>query len=76
MDTLGRVFLAALGAAAVGVFVVAVLPGGDTPGRVEAVLQLAIGGVAVGVTYLALATLLRIREIGDVVALVRRRFRR
>jgi putative peptidoglycan lipid II flippase len=76
MRTVGRVALAALGAALVGLLVVAVLPGGDTPGRAAAFLQLVVGGAAIGATYLGLATVLRIREISDVVGLVRRRLRR
>ncbi|HEX2771320.1 MAG TPA: polysaccharide biosynthesis C-terminal domain-containing protein, partial [Micromonosporaceae bacterium] len=76
MRTVGRVALAALGAALVGLLVVAVLPGGDTPGRTAALLQLVIGGAAIGATYLGLATVLRIQEISDVVGLVRRRLRR
>jgi putative peptidoglycan lipid II flippase len=76
MQTLGKVGLAALGAAVVGLLVLAVLPGGDTPGRAAAILQLVMGGAAIAVTYLGLATLLRIPEISDVVGLVRRRLRR
>jgi putative peptidoglycan lipid II flippase len=39
-------------------------------------LQLAAGGLVIGITYLALATLLRIREIDEVIGLVRRRLGR
>lgn len=74
--TLGRVAVAALGAALVGLLVVALLPGGDTPTRLEALVQLVVGGAVIGGTYLGLAMVLRISEITDVVAMVRRRLGR
>jgi putative peptidoglycan lipid II flippase len=74
--TMAKVALAALGAAIVGLVVVAVLPGGDRLSRPEAVAQLVIGGVVIVSTYLGLAMALRIREISDVVGLVRRRLGR
>ncbi|MEU1358513.1 murein biosynthesis integral membrane protein MurJ [Micromonospora zamorensis] len=76
MRTLGRVALAALGAALVGLLVVKLLPGDDTPSRLEAVAQLVIGGAVIGGTYLGLAMLLRISEITEVVGMVRRRLGR
>ncbi|WP_433552072.1 murein biosynthesis integral membrane protein MurJ [Micromonospora zamorensis] len=76
MRTLGRVALAALGAALVGLLVVKLLPGDDTPSRLEAVVQLVIGGAVIGGTYLGLAMLLRISEITEVVGMVRRRLGR
>jgi putative peptidoglycan lipid II flippase len=76
MRTIGRVALAALGAALVGLLVLAVLPGGDTPGRAAAILQLVVGGTAIVATYLGLATVLRIGEINDIIDLVRRKLRR
>ncbi|SIQ56211.1 murein biosynthesis integral membrane protein MurJ [Micromonospora avicenniae] len=77
MRTMGRVIVAALGAALVGFLVVTVLPGDSAQlGRGEAVLQLVIGGAAIGVTYLALAMALRIGEITEVVGMVRRRLGR
>ncbi|WFE32891.1 murein biosynthesis integral membrane protein MurJ [Micromonospora sp. WMMD975] len=77
MKTLGRVVVAALGAALVGVLVVAVLPG-DPEGlsRLAAAVQLVIGGAVIGGTYLGLAMLLRIGEITEVVGMVRRRLGR
>ncbi|MFI5834376.1 murein biosynthesis integral membrane protein MurJ [Micromonospora sp. NPDC051300] len=77
MKTLGRVVVAALGAALVGVLVVAVLPG-DPEGlsRLAAAVQLVIGGAVIGGTYLGLAMLLRISEITEVVGMVRRRLGR
>ncbi|MER7440244.1 murein biosynthesis integral membrane protein MurJ [Micromonospora avicenniae] len=77
MRTIGRVVVAALGAALVGFLVVTLLPGDSAQlSRGEAVLQLVIGGAAIGVTYLALAMALRIGEITEVVGMVRRRLGR
>ncbi|WP_406073774.1 murein biosynthesis integral membrane protein MurJ [Micromonospora sp. NBC_01638] len=76
MRTLGRIALAALGAALVGLLVVKLLPGDDTPSRPEAIVQLVIGGAVIGGTYLGLAMLLRIGEITEVVGMVRRRLGR
>jgi putative peptidoglycan lipid II flippase len=72
----GKVVLAALGAAAVGLGVLAVLPGSADPSRWEALLRLVCGGAAIGLTYLGLALALRISEITDVVGLVRRKLGR
>ncbi|MFG1676197.1 murein biosynthesis integral membrane protein MurJ [Micromonospora sp. NPDC049282] len=77
MGTLGRVVLAALGAALVGALVVAVLPGEpEGLSRPAAAVQLVIGGAVIGGTYLGLAMLLRIGEITEVVGMVRRRLGR
>ncbi|MFI2708650.1 murein biosynthesis integral membrane protein MurJ [Micromonospora sp. NPDC018662] len=77
MGTLGRVVVAALGAALVGVLVVAVLPGEPAGlSRLAAAVQLVVGGAAIGGTYLGLAMLLRIGEITEVVGMVRRRLGR
>ncbi|GIJ22121.1 murein biosynthesis integral membrane protein MurJ [Micromonospora lutea] len=76
LRTLGRVLVAALGAALAGLLVVAVLPGDDTPTRLEAMVQLVVGGAVIGGTYLGLATVLRISEITEVVGMVRRRLGR
>ncbi|MEU5944261.1 murein biosynthesis integral membrane protein MurJ [Micromonospora sp. NPDC047465] len=76
MRTLGRVAVAALGAALAGLLVVALLPGDDTPTRLEAVIQLVVGGAVIGGTYLGLAMALRIGEITEVVGMVRRRLGR
>ncbi|MFI6129930.1 murein biosynthesis integral membrane protein MurJ [Micromonospora sp. NPDC051141] len=75
--TLGRVVVAALGAALVGLLVLAVLPG--DPAKLSwfaAAVQLVVGGAAIGGTYLGLAMLLRIGEITEVVGMVRRRLGR
>ncbi|MGC4833572.1 murein biosynthesis integral membrane protein MurJ [Micromonospora vinacea] len=76
MRTGGRVAVAALGSAVVGLLVVKLLPGDDTPSRLEAIFQLVIGGAVIGGTYLGLAMLLKIGEITEVVGMVRRRLGR
>lgn len=74
--TFGKVLAAALGAALVGLVVVNLLPGSGTPTKLEAFLRLVLGGAAIGGSYLGLALALRIQEIADVVAMVRRRLGR
>ncbi|WDZ86013.1 murein biosynthesis integral membrane protein MurJ [Micromonospora cathayae] len=74
--TLGKVLVAALGSALVGLLVVNLLPGGDTPSRLEAIVQLVIGGAVIAGSYLGLAALLRIREITEVIGMVRSRLGR
>lgn len=77
MRTLGRVVLAALGAAAVGLIVVALLPGDPADlSWFAAAVQLIVGGAVIGGTYLGLAMVLRIGEITEVVGMVRRRLGR
>ncbi|RLK24508.1 putative peptidoglycan lipid II flippase [Micromonospora sp. M71_S20] len=76
MRTSARVAVAALGAAVVGLIVVKLLPGDATPSRLEAVVQLVVGGAVIGGTYLGLAMVLRIGEITEVVGMVRRRLGR
>ncbi|TCB92033.1 murein biosynthesis integral membrane protein MurJ [Micromonospora zingiberis] len=76
LRTLGRVVVAALGAALAGLLVVALLPGDDTPTRLEAIVQLVVGGAVIGGTYLGLAMVLRISEITEVVGMIRRRLGR
>ncbi|MBY8873586.1 murein biosynthesis integral membrane protein MurJ [Micromonospora sp. PLK6-60] len=75
--TVGKVLAAALGATLVGLLVVALLPGDPAAlSRGHAFGQLLIGGAAIGLTYLGLAALLRIREITEVIGMVRRRLAR
>ncbi|MER7169327.1 murein biosynthesis integral membrane protein MurJ [Micromonospora sp. NPDC000207] len=77
MRTLGKVLVAAIGAALVGLLVVNLLPG--DPGSLSwaaAAVRLAVGGAAIALTYLGLAMLLRIREITEVVGMVRRKLGR
>ncbi|MFI5928769.1 murein biosynthesis integral membrane protein MurJ [Micromonospora sp. NPDC051543] len=76
MRTGGRVAVAALGSALVGLLVIKLLPGDDTPSRLEAIVQLVIGGAVIGGTYLGLAMALRIGEITEVVGMIRRRLGR
>ncbi|HEU5108602.1 MAG TPA: lipid II flippase MurJ, partial [Micromonosporaceae bacterium] len=74
--TFGKVLVASLGAAVVGWVVVRLLPGDTDPTRWQALVQLVVGGVVIGAAYLGLAVALRVREISDVLALVRRRLGR
>ncbi|MGK5441182.1 murein biosynthesis integral membrane protein MurJ [Micromonospora sp. URMC 105] len=77
MRTMGKVVVAALGAALVGLLVVSLLPGDPADlGWLAAALQLVVGGAVIGVTYLGLAMVLRIGEITEVVGMVRRRLGR
>ncbi|MDG4834743.1 murein biosynthesis integral membrane protein MurJ [Solwaraspora sp. WMMD1047] len=72
----GKVLAAALGSALVGLLVVTVVPDDVLPGNLGSLLQLLVGGVAIGGSYLGLAMLLRIDEITEVVAMIRRRLGR
>jgi putative peptidoglycan lipid II flippase len=74
--TTGKVLVAALGAALVGLVVDNLLPGDATPTKVEAIVRLVVGGAAIAASYLGLAMALRIHEINEVVGLVRRKLGR
>jgi len=74
--TVVKVGVAAVGATVVGLAVIYVLPGGWTPSMSEAFLQLFVGGLAIGGTYVAIALGLKVNEINSVFALVRRKIRR
>ncbi|MEU4715923.1 murein biosynthesis integral membrane protein MurJ [Micromonospora purpureochromogenes] len=77
MRTMGKVIVASLGAALVGLLVVSLLPGDPAAlGWLAAAVQLAVGGAVIGATYLGLAMVLRIGEITEVVGMVRRRLGR
>ncbi|MER5700484.1 murein biosynthesis integral membrane protein MurJ [Micromonospora sp. NPDC002296] len=77
MRTMGKALVAALGAALVGWLVLKLLPGDPTELTwTAAAVRLVIGGVVIGATYLGLAMALRIREITEVVGMVRRRLGR
>ncbi|MFC6019115.1 murein biosynthesis integral membrane protein MurJ [Plantactinospora solaniradicis] len=76
LRTFGRVLIAALGATLVGLLVMVLLPGEAASNRWLAFVEVAVGGAVIGGTYLGLALLLRIREITDVVTMVRRRLGR
>ncbi|BFU47995.1 murein biosynthesis integral membrane protein MurJ [Krasilnikovia sp. MM14-A1004] len=68
-----RVLLAAAVAAALGLVVVRLLPGGARPERGEAILQVAVGGSVIVLTYVVAAALLRVREVSQVIGMVRRK---
>jgi putative peptidoglycan lipid II flippase len=77
MASFGKVLLAALGAAVVGLIVVNLLPGDAAHlSRLAALARLVVGGAAIGGSYVGLATLLRIREITEVVGMLRRKIGR
>lgn len=69
----GKVLVAAAGAALAAWLVVLLLPGGDQPSKLQALVQLLGGGAALSAVYLGLAMLLRITEISEVLGLVRRK---
>jgi len=68
-----KVAAAAAIAGVLGWLAVRLLPGGATPGRAEALLHLVVGGAVIMVAYLAAATVLRVREVSQVVGTVRRK---
>jgi putative peptidoglycan lipid II flippase len=76
VDTFWRALVAALGSAVVGWLVSAVVRAGLGDGKGAALAQLVIGGAAIVGTYVGLALVLRLREVSDVVAMVRRRLGR
>jgi len=71
-----KVLVAAVVAGAAGLLVVHLLPGGDTPGRLTAAVQVVVAGGVIMIVYLATAALLRVREINQVVGMVRRKLGR
>ncbi|HYN93118.1 MAG TPA: murein biosynthesis integral membrane protein MurJ [Pilimelia sp.] len=71
-----KVAAAAAGAAAAGAIAVRLVPVGDPLSRWDALLQLAAGGLVIGGSYLGLAVLFRIREVHQVLSLVRRKLGR
>jgi putative peptidoglycan lipid II flippase len=72
-----KVLAAAAVAAVLGLLVVHLLPGAGAPsGRGEAFVQLLVGGTVILLAYLAAATLLRVREVSQVVGMVRRKLGR
>jgi putative peptidoglycan lipid II flippase len=74
---LGKVAVAAAVAAGVAVLVVRLLPGSGSPdGRVEALVQLAVGGMVILIAYLGAALLLRVGEVSQVVGMIRRKIGR
>jgi putative peptidoglycan lipid II flippase len=73
---LAKVLLAAGVAAAAGLLVLQVLPGGAEPGRPAALLQLLVGGAVIVFAYLGTAGLLRVHEVSQVAGMVRRKLGR
>ncbi|MEU4425108.1 murein biosynthesis integral membrane protein MurJ [Actinoplanes sp. NPDC024001] len=72
-----KVAVAAAIAAGLGYLVLKLLPGTGRPdGRPEALVQLVVGGAVVLIAYLGAALALRIREISQVVGMVRRKLGR
>jgi putative peptidoglycan lipid II flippase len=75
--SLVKVLVAAAIAAALGLLVVHLMPGAGAPdGRGQAFVQLLAGGSVILVAYLVAATALRVREVSDVVGMVRRKLGR
>jgi putative peptidoglycan lipid II flippase len=72
-----KVLVAAAIAAVLGFFVVRLMPGAGAPaGRGQAFVQLLAGGTVILFAYLVSATLLRVREVSQVVGMVRRKLGR
>jgi putative peptidoglycan lipid II flippase len=76
VGALVKVLVAAAVAAALGLVVVHLLPGGDAPGRASALLQVAVGATVIIVAYVGVATVLRVHEVSQVVGMVRRKLGR
>jgi putative peptidoglycan lipid II flippase len=74
--SLAKVLLAAAAAAALGLLVVHLLPGGGTPDKLAAIMQLVVGATVILLTYVGAAALLRVPEVGQVIGMVRRRIGR
>ncbi|MFF5295112.1 murein biosynthesis integral membrane protein MurJ [Paractinoplanes globisporus] len=74
---LAKVAAAAAIAAVLGIVVVRLLPGAGAPdGRGQAFVQILAGGAVILLAYLLAATLLRVREVSQVVGMVRRKIGR
>jgi putative peptidoglycan lipid II flippase len=71
-----KVLVAALVAAGAGLLILQLLPGGDTPGRLMAALQVAVGGAVIMLVYALTAAVLRVREVSQVIGMVRRKLGR
>lgn len=76
VGALVKVLVAATVAAALGVLVVHLLPGGDAPARGNAFLQVVVGATVIIVVYIGAATMLRVHEVSQVVRMVRRKLGR
>jgi putative peptidoglycan lipid II flippase len=71
-----KVAAAAVVAAGAGLLVRQLLPGDGTPDHVDSIVQLIVVGVVIVAVYLGMAIILRVREISQVVAMVRRKLGR
>jgi putative peptidoglycan lipid II flippase len=71
-----KVALAAVLAAVAGLLVVRALPGGSEPGKLQALVQVVVGGSLVVGVYLGAAYVLRVHEVSQVVGMVRRKLGR
>ena len=71
-----KVLVAAVVATGAGLLAVYLLPGGDTPDRLTAALQVFVGGGVIMVVYLLTAALLKVQEVNQVVGMVRRKLGR
>jgi putative peptidoglycan lipid II flippase len=71
-----KVLVAAVVAAGLGLLVVRLLPGGGKPDRIEAILQVVVGGTVIFVGYLGVAVVLRVQEANQVIGMVRRKLGR
>ncbi|MFC7529011.1 murein biosynthesis integral membrane protein MurJ [Actinoplanes sp. GCM10030250] len=72
-----KVAVAAGIAAALGLLVLRLLPGtGQPDGKIEALVQLLVGGAVIMLAYLGAALALRVQEISQVVGMVRRKLGR
>jgi putative peptidoglycan lipid II flippase len=72
-----RVAVAAGIAAVLALLVTRLLPGsGEPDGRIEAIVQLSVGGTVILVAYIGTALLLRVGEVSQVVGMVRRKIGR
>ncbi|HEV7962683.1 MAG TPA: lipid II flippase MurJ, partial [Actinoplanes sp.] len=71
-----KVLVAAVVAAGLGLLVVHMLPGGGRPDRIEAILQVVVGGTVIFVAYLGVAVVLRVQEANQVIGMVRRKLGR
>jgi putative peptidoglycan lipid II flippase len=71
-----KVLVAAAVATGAGLLVLRLLPGGDTPDRLDAILQVVAGGAVIMLAYLLVAMLLRVQEVSQVIGMVRRKLGR
>jgi putative peptidoglycan lipid II flippase len=71
--SLAKVTVAAAVAGGIGYGVLQLLPGGGAPGKVEAILQLVVGAAVILIAYPVVAAALRVREIAQVIGMIRRK---